>query len=759
MGLREILSHSSVVLVVMGMVIGSYASSSTASSVALPGCADHCGSLTVPYPFGIGDGCHSEEKFNITCESSVAYLFGRQSNIKVTNISLNDGEMQIWQYVGRDCYNPDGQQNRTMAQLSFAHNFTISSTKNKFTAVGCDTYALIQGYRNDRERYTTGCMSLCDDFSSISYESCSGAGCCEISIPSGLISRTVTLSSYNNHRYVRDFNPCSYAFTVETSGFKFSNTTFEYLKTIDQLPIIIDWSIGNVSCDEAKKFGDLKCKANSECVNSKTRSGHLCKCLRGFEGNPYHPHGCQDVNECNNSSLCANGICNNIAGKYTCTCPEQYVLNGTICSEVPVTNSIDRSRRALFIYIPLSVGIAFVAFAVASLVLCWGIKRRKLMKLKEKFFEQNGGFMLQQQLSSRRGSFETTRIFTAEELERATNNYDESRVVGEGGYGTVYKGILMDGKVVAIKKPKVNAQIQTEQFINEMIVLMQINHRNVVRLLGCCLETEVPLLVYEFITNGTLFQLIHNKGTHVPSLSWELRLKIAAETAGALAYLHSETIMPIIHRDVKTMNILLDENHTAKVSDFGTSRLVPLDEIQMTTLVQGTIGYLDPEYLQSSQLTEKSDVYSFGVVLAELLTGKKALSFDKSDGVSNLAMFFVSLMEDDHLLRIIDDEIVSDEHLEALKEVANLTRRCLRIKGEERPTMKEVAMELEGLRTLQKHPWGSKVDLCSEETEYLLQQHSSPYAIDIESGSRTGSAIVGYDSIQNQLLMPYNGGR
>ncbi|POO01015.1 Wall-associated receptor kinase [Trema orientale] len=759
MGLLEILSHSSVVLVVMGMVISSYASSSTASSVALPGCADHCGNLTVPYPFGIGDSCHLEEKFNISCESSVAYLFERESNIKVTKISLNDGEMQIWQYVGQDCYNQDGPQNRTTPELRFADSFTISSTKNKFTAVGCDTYALIEGYSDGGERYITGCMSLCDDISSIGYGSCSGAGCCETSIPRGLINRTVTLSSYYNHSYVLDFNPCSYAFTVERNGFNFNKTTFEDLKTIDQLPIIIDWSIGNLSCDEAKKLGDLKCKANSQCVNSKTRSGYLCMCLPGFEGNPYLPDGCQDVNECNNSSLCANGHCNNIVGSYTCTCPERYVLSGTICSEVPVTNSSDRSRRALFTYVPLSVGIAFVAFAVATLVLCWGIKRRKLMKLKEKFFEQNGGFMLQQQLSSRRGSFETTKIFTAEELERATNNYDESRVVGEGGYGTVYKGILMDDKVVAIKKPKVNAQMQTEQFINEMIVLMQINHRNVVRLLGCCLETEVPLLVYEFITNGTLFQHIHNKGTHAPSLSWELRLKIAAETAGALAYLHSETIMPIIHRDVKTMNILLDENHTAKVSDFGTSRLVPLDEIQMTTLVQGTLGYLDPEYLQSSQLTEKSDVYSFGVVLAELLTGKKALSFDKSDGVSNLAMFFVSSMEDDRLLRVIDDEIVSNEHLEALREVANLTRRCLRIKGEERPTMKEVAMELEGLRTLQKHPWGSKVDLCSEETEYLLQQHSSPYAIDIESGSRSGGVLVGYDSIQNQLLMPYNGGR
>ncbi|KAF4353682.1 hypothetical protein F8388_024251, partial [Cannabis sativa] len=315
------------------------------------------------------------------------------------------------------------------------------------------------------------------------------------------------------------------------------------------------------------------------------------------------------------------------------------------------------------------------------------------------------------------------KIFTANELEKATNNFDQSRIIGQGSYGTVYKGVLTDNKMIAIKKSKIGDQSQIEQFINEVIVLTQINHRNVVKLLGCCLDTEVPLLVYEFITNGTLYEHLHNTlGQHSSILSWEMRLKIAIETAGAIAYLHSSTSISIIHRDVKTANILIDDNYIAKVSDFGASRLVPIDKTQLTTLVQGTLGYLDPEYFHTSQLTEKSDVYSFGVVLAELLTGQKALSFDRSENERNLALYFISSMEEDDLLRILDHNLITsvEDNMEKIKVMANVAKGCLRVRGEERPTMKEVASELEGLIERELHPWGEE-DLNVEETEYLLE--------------------------------------
>ncbi|KAI7998354.1 Wall-associated receptor kinase 3 [Camellia lanceoleosa] len=279
--------------------------------------------------------------------------------------------------------------------------------------------------------------------------------------------------------------------------------------------------------------------------------------------------------------------------------------------------------------------VIFLAFVI---IITWGgCKRRN--KLRN--FQQNGGSLLKHQ---------KIRIFREKELEKATEKYDKSRLLGQGGSGAVYKGVLADKSVVAIKKPNEIKQLQREiiimkEFQHEISVVSQVNHKNVVKVLGLCLETKFPLLIYEFIFNGSLFDHLHVKRS-VMLKSWANRLRIAAKTSLALNYLHSIADPPIIHRDVKSTNILLDENFTAKVSDFGASVLIPSGKSAVVTKVQGTRGYLDLEYLITGLLTVKSGVYSFGVVLMELLTGQKPILKQRNPKENvNFIQYFISSVE------------------------------------------------------------------------------------------------------------------
>ncbi|KAH9780048.1 Wall-associated receptor kinase-like 2 [Citrus sinensis] len=295
------------------------------------------------------------------------------------------------------------------------------------------------------------------------------------------------------------------------------------------------------------------------------------------------------------------------------------------------------------------------------------------------------------------GNIEKMKLFTSKDLEKATDNYNANRILGQGGQGIVYKGMLADGGIVAVKKSKILDESNLQQFINEVVILSQINHRNVVKLLGCCLETEVPLLVYEFIPNGSLDQYIHYQSEEFP-ITWEMRLRIAVEVSGALSYLHSAASIPIYHRDIKSANILLDDKYQAKVSDFGASRSITIDQTHLTTQVQGSFGYLDPEYFRSSHFTEKSDVYSFGVVLVELLTGQKPIRSTEAEEDKSLARYFIQAMKENCLFEVLDDRVLKEAEKVEIITVATLAKRCLNLNGKKRPTMKEVAFELRGIR-------------------------------------------------------------
>ncbi|KAL2467509.1 putative wall-associated receptor kinase-like 16 [Forsythia ovata] len=222
------------------------------------------------------------------------------------------------------------------------------------------------------------------------------------------------------------------------------------------------------------------------------------------------------------------------------------------------------------------ISLGIVILVLAACLLYMELKRRKLIRMKHEFFLQNGGLLLQEKLIRRDQSPDVAKILTSAELKKATNDFHDSRIVGQGGFGTVYKGFLSDNRIVAIKKSKQVDLNQVEQFVNEVIVLSQINHMNVVRLVGCCLETQVPLLVYEFIDNGTLFEQIHNK-TKAYALSWDKHLRIATEATGVLAYLHSAASPPIIHTELISISTLAKRCLYVKGEDRPTMKEVAIE--------------------------------------------------------------------------------------------------------------------------------------------------------------------------------------
>ncbi|XP_034909793.1 LEAF RUST 10 DISEASE-RESISTANCEUS RECEPTOR-LIKE PROTEIN KINASE-like 1.2 isoform X4 [Populus alba] len=290
-------------------------------------------------------------------------------------------------------------------------------------------------------------------------------------------------------------------------------------------------------------------------------------------------------------------------------------------------------------------------------------------------------------------------IFSYTELGQATNNFDSEKELGDGGFGTVYYGKLKDGREVAVKRLYEHNYKRVKQFMNEIEILTRLHHKNLVCLYGCSSRrSRELLLVYEYIPNGTVADHLHGDQAKSSPLTWPIRMSIAIETASALAYLHASDI---IHRDVKTNNILLDNNFSVKVADFGLSRLFPKDVTHVSTVPQGTPGYVDPEYHQSYQLTDKSDVYSFGVVLIELISSMPAVDITRHRHEINLSNLAISKIQKCAFDELIDSRLGynSDEEVKRMTtSVAELAFQCLQQDKEIRPSMENV---LQQLKTIQ----------------------------------------------------------
>ncbi|KAL3631295.1 Proline-rich receptor-like protein kinase perk9 [Castilleja foliolosa] len=291
--------------------------------------------------------------------------------------------------------------------------------------------------------------------------------------------------------------------------------------------------------------------------------------------------------------------------------------------------------------------------------------------------------------------------FTYEELVEATNDFSAENLLGQGGFGSVFKGNLVDGREIAVKQLKIGGGQGEREFRSEVEIISRVHHRHLVSLVGYCISDEKRLLVYDYLPNNTLYYHLHGEGR--PVMDWAARVKIAVGAARGIAYLHEDCHPRIIHRDIKSSNILLDSNFEARVSDFGLAKLAMDANTHVTTRVMGTFGYMAPEYASSGKLTDKSDVFSFGVVLLELITGRKPVDSSQPLGEESLVEWARPLLS--HALQTQEFGEIADSRLEEnyvdgeMFLLIEAAAACVRHSSAKRPKMGQVVRAFDNLAT------------------------------------------------------------
>ncbi|XP_010424819.2 PREDICTED: wall-associated receptor kinase-like 20 [Camelina sativa] len=600
----------------------------------------NCGPMAVPYPLSTAPTC-GDQTYRINCVAGKLY-FGALHGSSYVITSINSVTQRIilrppGLASSGSCVSPD--VSKQGFELDPHLPFSIT-TSNTILLLNC-SQAMLQA------PIDCSPTSLCYSYIKNNASPCSKAPlCCTFRTGGSQTAYTIRINGGGCLAY-QSFVGLNPNKEIPPPGKKWPDTGLELQWALPKEPV----------CKT-----DVDCNlllGKSKCLPDPTSPGlKRCSCKKGLEWDP------------------VNAIC----GK---------CLHGKHCIK----------KKKTVVFAGAAVAIVGVTLAIAVAVIAKKHSHQKVKKDIHKNIVKEREEML-----SANSTGKSSRIFTGREITKATNNFSKDNLIGTGGFGEVFKAVLEDGTITAIKRAKLNNTKGTDQILNEVRILCQVNHRSLVRLLGCCVDLELPLLIYEFIPNGTLFEHLHGSSDRTcKPLTWRRRLQIAYQTAEGLAYLHSAAQPPIYHRDVKSSNILLDDKLNAKVSDFGLSRLVDLtetanNESHIFTGAQGTLGYLDPEYYRNFQLTDKSDVYSFGVVLLEMVTSKKAIDFTREEEDVNLVMYINKMMDQERLTECIDPllkKTANKVELQTMLQLGNLASACLNERRQNRPSMKEVADEIE----------------------------------------------------------------
>ncbi|VAH00339.1 unnamed protein product [Triticum turgidum subsp. durum] len=604
--------------------------------ITLEGCQAMCGNISIPFPFGIKPGCFVKG-FQVTCNDSFdpprVFLFYNRTAVTY-------------------CYNEmgEGAYSASMLEPTLKRRWEapvelmdISIAKSEARAYGlvrsdCSTNALdhllkLQVTWLREPFYLSEKRNVLISV---------GFGV-EARMGSGLLGST----SYDTTCYSTVGPTCEVAFSkgsILTSfgvTFEPENNTF-WENSPCSYGMVVESSWYNFSEEDRRGYEVLS--------NKYSRGVPVVLDFAFRDGScPYADCSVRPGYRCvNGNSSCVNATS---AEGYFCKCWEHYDGNP---------------------YIPNGCqGLA--AMIVVSVLM---VMVHQLLKFK-RFYEQNGGPVLK--------GVKNIRIYTRKQMKQMTNNY--KRVVGEGHFGKVYLGTLKDKQKVAIKKSIEVDKHMKKEFTDEVIIQSAMRHKNIVMLLGCCLEVDVPMLVYEFVARGSLYDVLFKCRDKILVGT---RLRIAVGSAEGLTYMHSAGESTIRHGDAKSANILLDEKFSPKVSDFGTSKLLARGKAEMTEHVIGDMSYIDPVYMEQGIVTQKSDVYGFGVVLIELITRRPATYDAERSYVAN----FVEACLAKRARNFIDNDVTSEADINLLEMVSRVAVDCLKPNPEERQDMKHVEHRL-----------------------------------------------------------------